>query len=112
MAGLVLCRVFLCRKRQHNQDLEGGPLTGWLFLGLAERMQTIRALQVHPSLKACPMMAWEIAISALGVGEPAWRAAFRVDGADTFRLRGEASVPILLCETTSGHSTHQRDNTG
>lgn len=50
-------------------------------------------------------MAWETAISALGVGEPTWRAAFRVDGADTFRLKGEASVPITLCETTSG-GTH------
>lgn len=55
-------------------------------------------------------MAWETAISALGVGEPTWRAAFRVDGADKFRLKGEASVPITLCETTSG-GTHTREMT-
>lgn len=26
----------------------------------------------------------------------------RVDGAEMFRLKGEASVSIMLCETTSG----------
>lgn len=48
-------------------------------------MQTRQVFEVHPSLKACPMLAWEIAISALGVGEPTWRAAFKVDGADTIQ---------------------------
>lgn len=63
----------------------------------------MQVFEVHPSLKACLMLAWEIAISALGVGEPTWRAAFRVvDGADTSRLKGETSVPITLCEATSG----------
>lgn len=37
-----------------------------------------------------------------GQVSPTRRAAFRVDGAEMFGLKGEASVPIVLCETTSG----------